>query len=276
MWIDGISEDVLEIGISTDGAHPDKYTYYFNKETAQISDSFLNPIVFGDKYIAYMEDDDLGAGESTLILLDIFKEGIVHQEITRDFSKTEKPMSAIISIEMVDSENIRLEYYKGETYTIESEIVGVVYNGTEENVTEKELENVSVEKAFIDYDYIEKYHEILIHNIGTSPKDDYDDTILVEYLKADIEKDKELMESGSGEGYPLTIDYNLFDFNDDGLLKEVFSITMRLHEYAWLNEHSPIAILDEKDDGYYAFVAVGTNRIHRYDKEKGRYLFADE
>ena len=143
LWIDGVSEDVLEIGISV--GNPANYTYYFNQETAEISDTFFNAILVGDKYIAYMEDDAVNKEERTLILSDIFKEGILHQEITRDFSKTADPMSAIISIEMIDSENIRLEYYKGETYTIESEIVEVVYNGTEENVAE-EVENVSVDK----------------------------------------------------------------------------------------------------------------------------------
>ena len=130
MWIDGVSEDVLEIGISAGNLA--NYTYYFNQETAEISDTFFNAILVGDKYIAYMEDDAVNKEERTLILSDIFKEGILHQEITRDFSKTADPMSAIISIEMIDSENIRLEYYKGETFTIESEIIGIIYSNGEE------------------------------------------------------------------------------------------------------------------------------------------------
>ncbi len=116
LWIDGVSEDVLEIGISV--GSPANFTYYFNKETAEISETFFNAILVGDKYIAYMED-------RTLILLDIFKEGILYQEITRDFSKTADPMSAIISVDMIDSENIQLRYYKGKTFAIESEIFRV-------------------------------------------------------------------------------------------------------------------------------------------------------
>ena len=57
--------------------------------------------------------------------MDIFKEGILYQEITRDFSKTADPMSAIISVDMIDSENIQLRYYKGKTFAIESEIFRV-------------------------------------------------------------------------------------------------------------------------------------------------------
>ena len=125
MWIDRVSEeeDVLEIGVSV--GNPDNYTYYFNTETAEISDTFFNAILVGDKYIAYVEEDAVGAEERTLILSDIFKEGILYQEITRDFSRTTEPMSAIISIEMIDSENIMLQYYKGEEFTIESEIIGI-------------------------------------------------------------------------------------------------------------------------------------------------------
>ncbi len=129
MWIDGVSEDVLEIGISV--GNPAKHTYYFNKETAQISDTFYNAIVVGDKYIAYMEDDAYIADdasdreERTLILSDVFKEGILYQEITRDFSKTAEPMSAVISIEMIDDETVRLEYYQGEDYTVECEDISI-------------------------------------------------------------------------------------------------------------------------------------------------------
>lgn len=115
-WIGGVSEDVLEIVISV--GSPARYTFYFNRETAEISDTFFNAKLFGDKYIAYMED-------RTLILSDIFKKGILHQEITRDFSETADPMSAIISVEMIDSENIRLEYYRGEEFAIEVEKIGL-------------------------------------------------------------------------------------------------------------------------------------------------------
>ena len=207
--------------------------------------------------------------------------------------------------------------------------------------TESQEEKSAGEYPYIDYDYIEQYHEILFHNITTAPKGDYDDTVLAEYLKEDIEKDKELLKYGSGEERPLTITYHEFDFNNDGLedylvclegtfwryddkntvriymqeqngtlreaftgyvycyhgsgwsgtagnhvciyiqksdgtLSSVFSITMRLYDYVSRYDHSPMAILDEKDDGYYAFVLVGNNRIIRYNKEEKKYQFEDE
>ena len=162
---------------------------------------------------------------------------------------------------------------------------------TEKEYAEKKEMYENIKHAemsiFIDYEFIEAKHKILRHNICISPKDDYYNTVLKEYIEDDVDyfsfdfNDDGLEDylvcyhgsgwSGSGGNYVC-----IYVQENDGLLKEVFSITMRLHEYAWSNEHSPIAILDEKDDGYYAFVAVGTNRIHRYDKEEGRYVFADE
>ncbi|MDE7339648.1 MAG: hypothetical protein K2N80_03680 [Lachnospiraceae bacterium] len=56
----------------------------------------------------------------------------------------------------------------------------------------------------------------------------------------------------------------------------MFSITMRLYDYVSQYGHSPITILDEKDDGYYAFVLVGNKRIIRYNKEEKKYQFEDE
>lgn len=153
MWIDGVSEDVLEIGISV--GNPANHTYYFNKETAQISDTFYNAIVVGDKYIAHMEDDVYIADdasdreERTLILSDIFKEGILYQEITRDFSKTEEPMMAIISMEMINDETVRLEYYRGEDSVIECEDISIKPILTSYRIQDRHITNRDV--AYTEY-----------------------------------------------------------------------------------------------------------------------------
>ncbi|MDE5866307.1 MAG: hypothetical protein K2H31_06890, partial [Lachnospiraceae bacterium] len=185
--------------------------------------------------------------------------------------------------------------YKGETYTIESEIVGVKY--------EEETPDVSPSETFIDYDYIEQYHEILFHNICDSPREDYSDTVLAEYLKEDIEKDKKLIEADSEEGRPLTIDYHLFDFNDDGLedylvclrgtfwskddrnvimiyiqekdgtLQKIFEYYVHLHDGDMPRNHAPAAVLAERVENYHSLVLPGTNSLLRYDKEKKQYEF---
>ena len=135
-WVEAISGNVLEIGLST--GSPARYTFYFDTETAEMSDVFFNAKVFGDKYIAYMDDDVIGADEIALTLTDIFERGILHQEVVRDFSVCADPMSAVHSVEMIDDNNIRLEYCKGEDYTTVSEIIelewtSLFYGETSEN-----------------------------------------------------------------------------------------------------------------------------------------------
>ena len=120
-WVEAISDNILEIGLSV--GSPARYTFYFDTQTAEMSDVFFNGKVFGDKYIAYMDDDVIGADEITLTLTDIFERGILHQEVVRDFSVCADPMSAVHSVEMIDDNSIRLEYCKGEDYTTVSEII---------------------------------------------------------------------------------------------------------------------------------------------------------
>ena len=120
-WVEAISGNILEIGISV--GSPARYTFYFDTETAEISDTYFNAKVFGDQYIAYMDSDVIGADEITLTLTDIFEKGILHQEVVRDFSVCADPMSAVYRVEMVDDNSIRLEYCEGEDYTTVSEII---------------------------------------------------------------------------------------------------------------------------------------------------------
>ena len=155
----------------------------------------------------------------------------------------------------------------------------------------------------MDYEYIEANHRILWHNICMTPRSDYNDTILGDYLKEYIEESQE--KCRELDASPLTMDYFPFDFNDDGLedymvcyhgslwegsggnsveiyvqtrsgsLRRVFTVTMRLHDGILMNAHAPVAVLDEKTDGFFAIVLPGSNRILRYDKEAGRYQFQE-
>lgn len=120
-WVERITDTIWEVGVSV--GSPARYTFYFDAETAEISDTYFNAILFGDKYIAYMEDDVIGADTITLTLTDIFKEDILHQEIERDFSVLADPMSAVKSVELVDDVTVRLEYYAGEEMTLVSEAI---------------------------------------------------------------------------------------------------------------------------------------------------------
>lgn len=94
-WIKEVTNNILEIGISTGTSST--YVFYFNKDTAEMSDTYYNSILFGDKYIAYMENAE------KIILTDIFGEGILYKKIERNFTKCLNP---IINIEVIDNNNI--------------------------------------------------------------------------------------------------------------------------------------------------------------------------
>lgn len=82
--------------------------------------------MFGDKYVASVKDDTTDTENAILILTDLFQEGILYQEITRDFSIMVDSMSAVISVEMIDEGSIRLEFYCGEEKVIVSEIIDIL------------------------------------------------------------------------------------------------------------------------------------------------------
>lgn len=130
-WVEAVTDTLLEINFNA--GNPARYTFYFDMETAKISDTYFNSILFGDRYIAYMalENKD----EITLTLTDIFKEQILYQEIIRDFSLFADYMGAVIDIEMIDEQTIRLEYYDGADMTIVSEIIALNLEN-EEKLTE--------------------------------------------------------------------------------------------------------------------------------------------
>lgn len=111
-----VSEDILQISISL--GSPACYVFYFNETNAEISETFFNPIYFGDKYVAYMENEKL-------VLKDVFDEGLVYKEIERDFTKTADPISAIIKIEMLNDGNILLKYYR-EDYVKRTEVIEIL------------------------------------------------------------------------------------------------------------------------------------------------------
>lgn len=169
-----------------------------------------------------------------------------------------------------------------------------------ENVKNYEVNQPNTD-LIIDYQFFEANHEILEYNICTSPKYDYQNTLLKEYLKDDIESDIEM--SKIGVTARLEIDYFIYDFNADGLddylvcldgylfsgsggnvvriyireneesLRKILDLNVRLHETNYPNQHAPIAILNEKSDGYYAIVLPESNHILRYDKDTDRYEF---
>ncbi|MDE7198506.1 MAG: hypothetical protein K2O15_06440 [Lachnospiraceae bacterium] len=195
------------------------------------------------------------------------------------------------------------EWYSGEVMQEDA-------SGTDESQTETSVDETNegtelkeevmkgerYNNYFVNLEDLEKYHKILQYDICSSPKYDYKNTPLAEYVeevKRRIEK-----KNGAEETARLKIDYHMFDFNDDGFddymlcvygtrftqddevaifiqeeegLRRVFYIDVELHDES-LN-HSKLTVLDEKTNGYYAIVPPYGNYILRYDIETEQYDF---
>ena len=107
---DNLFEIVQSVG------SPARYVFYYDAQTYKISDVFFNPILIENQYIAYIENGEL-------IIRDIFDEGTFCKKITRDFTETADPTSAIISITLEKEGQFVIEYYQGEDYKMETEII---------------------------------------------------------------------------------------------------------------------------------------------------------
>ncbi|MBD5530632.1 MAG: hypothetical protein HDQ98_00305 [Lachnospiraceae bacterium] len=174
----------------------------------------------------------------------------------------------------------------------------------DEEVNGFSLSDLGKASDFIDYEFIQENHEILEYDICTSPRYDYADTILAEYLWETVEEAELLRELGVSN--PITIDYFTYDLNADGLedyivcesgvyctgsagdeleiyvqeeegtLRKIFGLTIPLHlpEISGLpGGHAPIAVLNEKVNGYYVLVLPENCDIVKYDADRECYDF---
>lgn len=154
------------------------------------------------------------------------------------------------------------------------------------------------------FEEIEKRHEILVYDISTSPRYDYENTPLRDYIDKEKEDNQKFVEK-LGSHHELEVDYHLFDFNDDGIedyllciagigysgtaghcvevfvgkeegsAEEIFHATLRFHNENMPFGHERFTVLNEKTGGFYAIVLPGSNRILRYDLETGGYEFQE-
>lgn len=152
------------------------------------------------------------------------------------------------------------------------------------------------EKPAIDYDYLVSMgYDILEENIAIVAGNVREHSLLKEYLKEDIEFDEDFCQRFGS--MPSDMEYFLYDMNQDGVedyfvcycgvpwvgsagnhlsiyiqekdtLRMVFSVHVKFHLIE--DDHAPIAILNDSNEGYYSFVLPYTNnRVWKY--EKGKY-----
>lgn len=117
-----LGKDLIEIEIVL--GNPASYIFYFNKETLQISATFFNSVQMEGKYVAYIDG-------SRLIVQDIFSEGILYEEIVRDFSAAANPLMDIELIEKGNKEFIHFQYVGSKDYQIIEELLEIYPNKSE-------------------------------------------------------------------------------------------------------------------------------------------------
>lgn len=105
-YLSEVTPNVLKIDCSI--GSPACYVEFFDRETAEISPVYFNPIMISDKYIAFMEEDGI------LVLSDLFQRGELYMEIRRDFTGFANRIGAIRNIELLDDRHVEIEYYEGE------------------------------------------------------------------------------------------------------------------------------------------------------------------
>lgn len=117
-----LGKDLIEIEIVL--GNPASYIFYFNQKTLQISATFFNSVQMEGKYVAYIDG-------SRLIVQDIFSEGILYEEIVRDFSAAANPLMDIELIEKGNKEFIHFQYVGSKDYQIIEELLEIYPNKSE-------------------------------------------------------------------------------------------------------------------------------------------------
>lgn len=115
--ITDLPNNITEISISV--GSPARYVFYYDRQNCKMSDTYFNPILIDNKFIAYMEERDL-------IIVDIFNQEILYKRIVRDFTETADAMSAVMSIQCLEEETFVINYLKGEDYESITEIIPIL------------------------------------------------------------------------------------------------------------------------------------------------------
>lgn len=302
-WIAEKTDNILQIGIS--GGDISSLIFYFDKERAKVSPYYTESFYLRDNYIAYMKD------ESTLILTDIFEDGELYMEISRDFSDSRQlggmhhSIKDITMFTLNGRDAVVLEYYEGEERELISDIIPLGEDGEE--------------LVFDELDEIERDYKILEYDICSPVLYDFENVnpVVKKYIEYEVGNNEDLSQK-CGKELMIAMDYHTFDFDDDGLDDYLICIDRELYdgrvehwieiyvtrqERGWIgreremveemvynrlelnlpqynqieeNGHKQVMILDEQVNGYYTIVLPGSNLILRYNDRYDKYEFCDQ
>ncbi len=293
-WIEEKTDNILQVGMT--GGDISSLIFYYDKERATVSPYYTESFYLRDNYVAYMEN------ESTLVLTDIFEDGELYMEISRNFSDSWQlggPRHSIKDVTMItlNGQNVVvLEYFEGEERELLSEIIPIDDEGEE--------------VIFAALEEIEKEHDILQYDICVPVRHDFENAHPTVRARVESEvRDNESMSHKYGRDLEIAMDYHLFDFNGDGLDDYLLCIDRERYDgkvehwiriyitrqkrgdtvvmpVLWLNlplsdqvegnGHKQIMILDEQINGQYAIMLSGSNLILKYNDQHDWYEFCDQ
>lgn len=209
-----VKENILEISFRV--GSPASYYFYYDIKNGDISIPYFNSMLVGDSDIAYMDQGEL-------VLTNIFDETLFYTKIHRNFTKTADPMSAIIRIELIGEDTIRLIYFEGEDYEEKTEVIAI----NEQVINEKSDEDMALFDNFKEMDYV----LFLETNVGYG--------VTLDYYKYGIYGE---FTKTVGEGEQLYFQLNEKTLNDEKELSadDKNKISVPLTHYEWahhIGEH---------------------------------------
>lgn len=209
-WVTEMTDDILQIGLSLGSPAP--YIYYYDKERAIVSACYPDSFYLRDNYVAYMRD------VSTLVVTDIFEDNELDMEISRNFSDSRHLGGLYLAIKDITWITLRgqavivLEYYEGEDRELLSEIIPI---GDEAMVERNESNEF----------------EILEHDICSTVLYDFENVHPTIKARAEYEmQNHEEICQKYGKQLKRSLDYHMFDFNDDGLDDYLLCVDRELYD----------------------------------------------
>lgn len=198
-WVKEMTDNILQIGMAN-GSPSTLYIYYFDKERAIVSRCYSDPFYLRDHYGAYMKD------EKTLVLTDLFEEKELHREIHRDFSDSMMQYLAIKEMTWITLQGqdvVVLEYFEGEDRELVTELIPVREGET---------------PVYYQAEDIVREHEVLKDDICDPTRYDFENVhpTVREHIMYELQNHKDIIQK-YGRELKISVDYHLFDFNDDGL-----------------------------------------------------------
>ena len=214
-WCAEMTDNILQIGLT--GGDISSLIFYYDKDRAIVSPFYTESCYLRDNYVAYMQD------ENTMVLTDIFEDGELYIEVNRNFSDSwhlggmHHSIKNVTMFTLNGRDVVALEYYEGEDRELISDIIPLDKDGEE--------------LVFNELDEIERNYEILEYDICDPVLYDFDNTNLAitKFIELKVSINEELAQK-YGKELKITMDYHIFDFDDDGSDDYLVCIERELHD----------------------------------------------